>query len=455
MELTIDQLLLDQENPRLGLTLSQSETLEKLILLNPSQFRALMASIRDEGLDPGDSLYVIASDDNDDDFVVLEGNRRLSALKVLNSPDLLAATDLPRALVKRLVGETGGFNQTDVEPIRCVRFEDREQANEWIRRRHTGIAKGEGRINWRPLDIQRFSNDYTTVDVIEFVGRNAGYTDQEWEKAHAALGGGKSTNLTRLLDSAAGRQHIGLSVKTTGGRRTPILGSKPKWALNVLKRMVDDIVSGKVDSRSLNRASDIEKYFEDLPIELQPNESSTVDKPKDFRSINLTGSSTEARKKPPTRRSTAPRKRTTLAPKKHTFDSASSTKLAMLVNEASGLNIEKFPFSAALVLRSIVELTVNDYMRVNKLPLGKKGEQQQYNLTKKANDVVEHLKQNSELTNSDLSPFRNRILTPTSMCSIQSLNGFAHNQYSLPSADDLRAGWEALLPILIGTYGSP
>ena len=155
------------------------------------------------GLDPGDSLYVVRSEDGRD-FVVLEGNRRLSALKILSNPDILAGTDLPEGTKRSLLREALGFERSGVEPIRCVRFDDRQQANDWIRRRHTGMVGGEGRITWKPLEIQRFSGDYTTIDVIEFVERNAGYSKAESEKARSALGGGKSTNLTRPVGIGSG-----------------------------------------------------------------------------------------------------------------------------------------------------------------------------------------------------------------------------------------------------------
>ena len=71
-------MLLDLDNPRLGSTSSQSEALASIVRLNPGYFQNLMGSIRDDGLDPGDSLYVVRSEDGQD-FVVLEGNRRLSA----------------------------------------------------------------------------------------------------------------------------------------------------------------------------------------------------------------------------------------------------------------------------------------------------------------------------------------------------------------------------------------
>lgn len=452
LELTVDELLLDQENPRLGATESQSETLERIVQWNPKYFRNLMASIRDDGLDPGDSLYVVQSDGNNDDFVVLEGNRRLSALKVLSNPDLLAGTDLPNSVTKSLIREATGFHLGDVEPIRCVRFDEREEANDWIRRRHTGVVDGEGRIGWKPLDIQRFTNDYSTIDVIEFVGRNAGYSEVEWEEAHTALGGRKSTNLTRMLESAAGRDHLGISFELVEDRKTPFLETDPTWALNVLRRMVDDIVSEKVDSRQLNRATDIEKYFAELPQELQLDSNVAVTKAKPFRSLNFPESQ-GIPPKPKPKRKAAPMKRRMLAPKKHLFDTTNSTKLGMLVSEAALLNIDRLPLSSAFVLRAIVELAVNDYMKKHNLPSQSPGGSE-FSLAQKASSVADHLRSSSTVSSGDLQPFRKRLLSSTSACSIQSLNSFVHNRHALPTADDLRAGWESCIPLLIAIYGS-
>ena len=454
IELSIDELILDLDNPRVGSTSSQSEALESIVRLNTGHFQNLMASIRDEGLDPGDSLYVVRSDDGQD-FVVLEGNRRLSALKVLSNPDVLTGTDLPESTKKRLVRETTGFQRTEVEPVRCVRFDDREDANDWIRRRHTGVAGGEGRITWRPLEIQKFSGDYTTIDIIDFVGRNAGYSNEEWEQAQRALSSGKSTNLTRLLESAVGRAHIGIELQTQQSRKTPILQTDPKWALAVLKRIVDDIVKGDVDSRRLNRASDIEKYFAGLPEELQPKPQSAVPAPKAFNEIRLPGSQTKSSQKPTPKTKAAPRTRRALAPRKHPFDTSKSTKLGMLLKEASTLDVTKFPLSCAFVLRAVVELAVNDYMDANSVPRGKKGSQREFDLARKAEDVLKDIVSAGLCSATDLRAFRRNLLDKRSACSIQALNGFVHGPYDLPTADALRAGWESAIPVLTVAYGAP
>ena len=452
IELSIDQLILDLDNPRTGSTSSQSEALANIVRLNGDHFQNLMGSIRDDGLDPGDSLYVVRSDDGRD-FVVLEGNRRLSALRVLSNPDILAGTDLPESTKKALAREATGFERSEVEPIRCVHFDDREEANDWIRRRHTGVAGGEGRINWKPLEIQRFSGDYTTIDIIDFVGRNAGYSKQKWEQVQSSLASGKSTNLTRLLESAVGQSHLGVTVETESSRKTPLLAADPKWALKVLKRILDDILKGDVNSRRLNRASDIEKYFACLPEDLQPGPDTTAEASKAFKDISFPGSRPKPSQEPPPKTKPAPRTRRTLAPKRHPFDTTKSTKLGMLLKEASTLDVGKIPLSCAFVLRAVVELAVNDYMAANSLPRGQKGTQREFDLSKKANDVLKHIVSAGAFSSTDLRAFRRNLLDKRSACSIQSLNGFVHGPYDLPTADALRAGWESAIPVLTATYG--
>jgi hypothetical protein len=244
----------------------------------------MMQSIKDNRLDPGDSLYVITSE-SDEDYIVLGGNRRLSALKVLTRPDLLDGTAISESSKKALVAIANGFDRKKVEPIRCVLFEMRNDANNWIYRRHTGAADGEGRIDWGPLEQQRFAGDRSTLDVIDFVGRNGGYTPEQWAATKDAIEK-KSTNLSRLLESAYGRKHLGLSVEQVGDQKIPSLESDPSWALAVLKRLVADVSEGVVDSRDLNKASDIEKYFKGLPESLQPLSAKAYTS-KAFKDISL------------------------------------------------------------------------------------------------------------------------------------------------------------------------
>ena len=457
LELSTTELLLDQDNPRLGSVNSQSEALEAIVHLNESHFRNLMLSIKSNGLDPGDNLYVIEAPEAED-FIVLEGNRRLSALMVLNNPDILDGTEVPDAIKKSLARAASGFNRQMVEPIRCVQFDRREDANEWIYRRHTGAADGEGRIQWGPLEVQRFSGDRSVLDVIDFVGRNADYSDEEWESTKSVIESRKSSNLARLLESAPGRRHLGISVAKGEDEKTPLLNTEPKWALKVLRRIIEDVRDGIIDSRDLNKASDIENYFKNLPSELQPSKTKQGT-PRAFRDIDIKPRPKTAKKttkaKSKTKRTPNPRK--TLAPKRHPFNTPNSTKGEVLLREAGSLDAEKFTLSAAFVLRAFVELSINDYMDKHKIPKrepNRNGNLVELDLAARADRVIKHIVAGDKSKNADLRGFRNNILTKTSSSSIQSLNGFVHNKFQIPTPDVLRAGWDSSVPIFIAAYGS-
>jgi len=457
VELGIFELLLDEDNPRLGSVNSQSEALEAIVHLNENHFRNLMLSIKDNGLDPGDNLYVIQAGEGED-FTVLEGNRRLSALMVLSNPDILDGTQVPSTIKKSLVRAASGFDRKNVEPIRCVQFEHREDANEWIYRRHTGMADGEGRITWGPLEIQRFSGDRSILDVIDFVGRNADYSDEEWESTKSVIESRKSSNLARLLESAPGQKHLGILIAKGGGEKTPMLCSEPKWSLKVLRRIIEDVRDGIVDSRNLNKASDIEVYFKNLPAEFQSSKKKRRT-PRAFKDIDIRTLPTKGSKKTKTKTKTknAPRPRTTLAPRRHPFNIPKSTKGETLLREAGTLDADKFVLSAAFLLRAFVEMSIGEYMSANKLPKREKnakGNFVELDTTQCADRVIKHIVAGDKSKNADLRGFRNNLLTKTAPTSIQSLNGFVHNKFQIPTPDALRAAWDSSVPIFIAAYGS-
>ena len=455
LELTIDELLLDEENPRLGTVNSQSEALDTLLKLNQSHFRNLMLSIKRNGLDPGDSLYVIEANDPED-FIVLDGNRRLSALKVLAQPDLLDGTEASASAKKSLLRAAEGFDRDAVEPVRCVKFDNRASAYDWIYRRHTGDMDGEGRIQWGRTEIQRFTGDRSVLDVIDFVGRNAEYTDEEWEQTRDTIESRKSSNIGRLLDSAAGKRHLGISVANDGNGKTPLLSADPKWALGVLKRIIEDVRDGVVDSRSHNTASEIEGYFKSLPKELQPPKGKRP-APKPFREISLksapsAGSSTPV-KKPKTK--PAPRTRSTLAPKSLTFQHPLSEKGKQLLREATAIDPKKLPVSSAAVLRAFIELTIEEYMDNVGLPKTVQKKEKTFDLTlsQKAEAVIQHMTKNKVASSSDLSEFRKGIADRKAPASIQSLHNFVHNKFAMPTPEGVRAGWDCSVPVFEATYG--
>lgn len=464
-DIAVDALLLDEENPRLGSASNQSETLRKLIELNSNHFRNLMLSIKENGLDPGDSFYVIEHEDEEGDYIVLDGNRRLSALKVLYNPALLEGAGVDDKTKRRLRKAAEGFDPAELDDPRCVCFESREEANEWIYRRHTGGANGEGRIDWGPLEIARFTNDRSVLDLLAFVGRNADLSPDEWEDKRAFIESKQSSNIERLLTSSAGKQHLGLTHDRAGGENTiPKSTRDPAFLLRVVMRIIDDLSAGKVNSRDLNKASDIEAYFASLPKDLQPDSATdraaapvselTV---KSAKKGESKGKAERAPRKQKTRESKG--KRRTLAPRRIPFAEPALEKAAHVLEEATRVQLQNFEISAAFLLRAFLEMTLRAYAKQHKIPttVMVDGHKIEKALAVLGEDVRKHIigSTANELTSSDLRPFQTQLLTSKAEASIQSLNSFVHSSYAIPTADALRSAWEACVPVFVATYGEP
>jgi len=109
LEIEVDDLLFDHDNPRTGQVASQSEALAAIVRLSARNFKNMMQSIKEHGLDPGDSFYLVQEEEEGDGYTVVDGNRRLAALKVLNNPDLLQGTDLSETVKRPLIKEAEGY----------------------------------------------------------------------------------------------------------------------------------------------------------------------------------------------------------------------------------------------------------------------------------------------------------------------------------------------------------
>jgi len=237
-----------------------------------------------------------------------------------------------------------------------------------------------------------------------------------------------------------------------------LLSSEPKWALRVLKKIIEDVRDGVIDSRNLNRSSDIENYFKSFPKNLQKDESVNIN-PTPFKEINLKQrkAAPKTTQKSHQKSKAVPRPRVTLAPRKHNFMLPATTKAQNLLREASSLDAGKFTISAAFVLRSFVELTVNEYLdsnNINKTKSSSNGNPIEVDLSKKLELVVSDIVSKDQSKNPELNGFRKQIMNKKSLVSIQSLNDFVHNRFQIPTADALRVGWDSCVPVFIATYGS-
>lgn len=90
LEVKVPNLLLDPLNPRLPERLRGAKDKDILNwMLSDATLIDLMASIAENGFFPGEPIIAIAEGKN---YIVIEGNRRLAAIKLLNNPELASVS---------------------------------------------------------------------------------------------------------------------------------------------------------------------------------------------------------------------------------------------------------------------------------------------------------------------------------------------------------------------------
>ncbi|KZM33684.1 ParB N-terminal domain-containing protein [Oerskovia enterophila] len=143
--IAVDELLFDPLNPRIPNSLDAGDDQAVLDwMLEDAGLVELMGSIATKGFFPAEPLLVIPGDLGK--FLVLEGNRRLAAVKLLREPSLA-----PRRKIAVQQMANAVANADTLENLPCAVFQDRSDVLDYLGYRHiTGIKQ------WEPAAKARY-----------------------------------------------------------------------------------------------------------------------------------------------------------------------------------------------------------------------------------------------------------------------------------------------------------
>lgn len=151
----VSGLLLDEQNPRFPEEVNgQDAAVTALLLDSAEKLVNLARDIAQEGALNPTELPVVVEEDKG--LVVIEGNRRLAAIKLLQNPNL--AETASEQLGTPLVRKFKALQQIGIGPdsIDVFQAESREAARHWIELRHTGENDGVGIIAWKTWQINNY-----------------------------------------------------------------------------------------------------------------------------------------------------------------------------------------------------------------------------------------------------------------------------------------------------------
>ncbi|MBU1105390.1 MAG: ParB/RepB/Spo0J family partition protein [Candidatus Riflebacteria bacterium] len=168
-EVKIGQLKLDRQNPRLPEKLKGSD--DKTILnwmLSDATLIDLMASIAENGFFPGEPIIAI-NDGNG--YVVIEGNRRLAAIRLLATPELAVVS--PKAV--ETLSVTARQKNSIPEKVWLYIVENRNEVGNYLAFRHvTGVK------SWPVISKARYLNSLflqrteKSPDVYKYLAKEIG-----------------------------------------------------------------------------------------------------------------------------------------------------------------------------------------------------------------------------------------------------------------------------------------
>lgn len=210
----LSKILLDFENSRHGELATQEQIFEWMTSgrIRPKVLR-LASEISKMGLSPIEVPALIpVVVDGKSRYVVVEGNRRVAALKLLQNPSKCPDEKTSKQYLRLKESAVAEIPAR----LECVIFPSLSDSEYWIELRHGGERDGAGIVNWGAKEFVGFarrmgrpSPNESSVTLLEYA-LSEDLIDQD---THDAI---PVTNLTRILGTTDVRNLIGIHM--TKGR---------------------------------------------------------------------------------------------------------------------------------------------------------------------------------------------------------------------------------------------
>ncbi|MET9434402.1 hypothetical protein [Streptomyces sp. NPDC006551] len=350
----VASLTLDEMNPRHAQpTKSLEESIAALLDKGELKLLRLAKSIVEAGLNPTELIVVMPDGDLN---IVLEGNRRVATLKLLNKPSLAPTEQLQRKFAA--IAASGDVPRR----VQCVVAETRQQAAPWIKLRHTGENDGVGVVKWNPAEVSRFGGRSTPTEKARLLidAVTAWFADDaELIADVATVRENRITNLGRMIGDPDVRSRLGISFDGES-----VVSDFPKDRMRqILARLFHDL-AGSVSVDKIKTKRQRNSYLQQVEDDL-PKLADRLDEPQRFSGTESnanqeTDKSSEASDSAPTK---APRRKRPDF-EKRLFQSVSlrnvSLRTSEVFEEAKRLSIDEMPNVAAIMVRIVVDIVVTD-----------------------------------------------------------------------------------------------
>ena len=358
-----DKILLDADNIRLtvkGKVTQDSVTQDSLLadLFNYENAMELVTSIAENGVFQDELPVVIEQNSK---YIVIEGNRRIAALKALQTPDIAPAPFVTK------IRDIGPLSP-DLQGVHVVIAPSREATNKLIASKHTKNI----RRPWKPLrqayfykvlqdkegkTIEQLKREFDPnvprfIRMLEMhkIAKSFDYPPEIASVVHNERNF-PITTLERIYDNQQVQELLGFTFNDDGN--VQIKSERAVFSKN-LRRIVNDIAKRNEDSRSLNTDTKIRDYVQSF-IEKPLEQVSELIKSESFYENDPPKE--ESKSKP-----SKPKSQNGVIPRHISFG-LNSSALKEMYKELQDISVRKFPNAAHDLLRSFLECSLVEYLK--------------------------------------------------------------------------------------------
>ena len=419
LSIKIENLLINLENPRFDPVSDQKTAISIMLETMESKMKELAKDIARNGINPTEPLYVIKKD-NTKQYIILDGNRRLTAITLINKPNIIPLESKTKLFFQNLKNTGKSLPKT----IDCIVFQKKEDANHWIELKHTGENQGAGQVSWDAKQTARFKSQKKDssrpyIWVVDFMEKNG---------IHLELG--NATNFERIITTAYVKKKTGLNFKNN-----KLVFTKEKQSvLKNLQKIVNEINKRDFNVGKIYDAKKREKWIDKVLIE-EP-QPTVVQTRRGGKIVNI---------------QPLPIKRVALISRDFIID-IPQERINLIFDELKKLKVDTYRNAVAVLFRVFLELSVDHFIK-NKLSIKKELSQEikknarkanKPTLSKKIKVVSDYMEKKQILDKNELQPIRIAISNKYHIFSTHTFNSYVHNLDHIPTSIDLKVSWDSM-----------
>jgi len=452
IEIEVEKLGLDFLNPRYEEAKNQRDALQKMLFNQKQKLVNLAESIIENGLNPAD--IPIVTNGNSDNYIVLEGNRRITSLILLSQPNIVdLITD--NSLKKSFQELHKLYLDNPLEKILCVYFEQREDANIWINQKHSGEQDGVGIVKWGALEKARFQERSGKIDprlyAIELVKSFGDLTKSEKSLVDEVA----ITTLARILNDSMIKEKIGVG----------IIGDKLMSKTDIenfikpLTKIILDLAHKRIKVTDVYYSGDREGYLHTFSEDILPKEENLE---KDFHLIevdleeNIEDEQEEIEEKnssdeneETTDEKGGPTKRWNLIPKELNWR-IDDKRALQIFQELQKLNVKAYKNSISVTLRVFFEISMDRFIEENNISNIYENDK----FANRVQKIANYMEQENILNKDQLKAARIAVSNPNHLVSVDTFHSYVHSRFLIPSPDELLITWDNMEMFIKKLWGN-